>query len=136
MKALAAALLAAGFAFVLNRWSIKRFGLAEVIWIGPLGEELLKTGIAIIWGTDIVPVHVFFGMLEALSDMRAGTPHRYAAALASVVGHGAFGYATMWGYMNHASLWRGFLIGIAAHVAWNCCVLIFLARKSRGKEEP
>lgn len=131
MNELAAALLAAGFAFVSNRWGIKKFGFAEVVWIGPVMEELGKTGIAIIIGAGVVAVHVVFGIIEALFDIWADTPRRYAAALISIAGHSAFGYITIGGYTFFASWWGGVLAGIVAHVFWNSYVIMFLVNRTQ-----
>lgn len=129
MNELAAALLAAGFAFIINRWGIRKFGFAEVVWIGPVIEELGKTGIAIVVGAGVVAVHMFFGVLEAIFDIWTGTPHRYAAALISVAGHSAFGYMTIWGHASVSSWWGGVLVGIVAHVFWNSYVIMFLVKR-------
>jgi hypothetical protein len=131
MSELAAAMLAAGVAFVINRGGIRRFGIAEVVWIGPIMEELGKTGIAVVFGASLVPVHAFFGLLEAMLDLWTGTAHRYAAAFISVVGHSAFGYITMWSYEFFSNWWGGVIAGIVAHVFWNSYVIIFLVKQTR-----
>lgn len=131
MNELLAALLATGVAFVVNRWGIRRFGFAEVVWIGPITEEFSKTGIAIISGAMITPVHAIFGIIEAVFDVWTGTSHRYAVAVASVVGHSTFGLLTIWGYTFFASWWAGVSMGILAHVFWNCYVVIFLVKRGQ-----
>lgn len=131
MNELAAALLAAGAAFLINRGGIRKFGIAEVVWIGPVIEELGKTGIAMILGASIVPAHAFFGVLEAIWDLWAGTANRYTAAFISIFGHSVFGYVTMWGYAYFSSWWGGVITGIAAHVFWNSYVVLYLVKYTR-----
>lgn len=131
MNEWAAALLATGFAFLINRWGIRRFGFAEVMWIGPVIEELAKTGTAMILGAAIVPVHFLFGVFEAVFDIWTGASHRYIAAFVSVAGHSAFGYITVWGTGFFSAWWGGLLFGIAAHVFWNSYVVMFLIKRSQ-----
>lgn len=131
MREWAAALLAAGCAFIINRWGIKRFGFAEIIWLGPVIEEVGKTGSAVIMGASILPVHMFFGICEAMFDLWVGASRCHAAALASIIGHGLFGYLTIWGYAFFASWWKGLLPAIAAHIFWNSYVILFLLKKPR-----
>ena len=131
MKELAAALLATAGAFVINRWGINRFGFAEVVWIGPAIEELGKTGIALVLGAMVLPVHVCFGVTEGIFDLRGGTRRSAAAAVASVAGHSMFGCITGWGYEIFASWWGGILLAVMTHMFWNGCVILFLRKERR-----
>ncbi|HBS60783.1 MAG: hypothetical protein AAGU23_08310 [Bacillota bacterium] len=131
MKELAAALLATAGALVINRWGIKRFAFAEVVWIGPAIEELGKTGIALVLGAMVLPVHVCFGITEGMFDLRGGTRQSGAAAVVSVLGHGIFGYITVWGHEIFASWWGGILPAVMAHMFWNSYVVLFLLKERR-----
>jgi hypothetical protein len=79
-------------------------------------------------GASILPVHVFFGLLEAIFEVWTENPHRYAAALISLAGHSVFGYMTIWGYGFFSSWWGGLLLGITAHIFWNSYVVVFLVK--------
>lgn len=129
MKELAAALLASASAYVINRWGIKRFGFAEVVWIGPAIEELGKTGIAVVLGAMVLPVHVCFGITEGIFDLRRGTGQSGAAAIVSVVGHGVFGYIAIWGHEFFLNWWGGILLAVIAHIFWNSYVILFLLKE-------
>lgn len=129
MKELAAALLATVCAFLINRWGIKRFGFAEVVWIGPAIEELGKTASAVVLGAMVLPVHVYFGITEGIFDLRGSTRQSGAAAVVSVVGHGIFGYVTIWGHEIFASWWGGILLAVIAHMFWNSYVILFLLKE-------
>lgn len=131
MKELAAALLATAGAFVINRWGINRFGFVGAVWIGPAIEELGKTGIALLLGAMVLPVHVCFGLSEGIFDLRGGTRQSRAAAVASVVGHGAFGGITIWGHEIFASWGGGILLAVMAHMFWNSYVILFLLKERR-----
>jgi len=115
MKELAAALLATASAYVINRWGIKRL--------------LGKTGIAVILGAMVLPVHVCFGITEGIFDLRGGTGQSGAAAIVSVVGHGLFGYITIWGHEIFSNWWGGILPAVIAHIFWNSYVILFLLKE-------
>jgi hypothetical protein len=129
MGEIGAALLATAFSYVVNRWGITRFGLAEVMWVGPVMEEVAKTGMAWILDTAVWPVHLYFGTMEGLLDIRTGASHRYGAALVSLAGHSIFGYATLWGTRAFSSIAVGMMLGIGIHVLWNSYVIVFLVKR-------
>jgi hypothetical protein len=131
MEEVLAVLLALTFAYLVNRWGIERFGLAEVVWLGPVVEEFGKTVFAWLVGAVIWPVHIGFGAFEAFWDIRTGGTHRHAAALASIIGHTVFGGLTAWGLKQFASLWGGILIGMTAHILWNSYVILFVVKRRR-----
>lgn len=127
MRILAAILLAAGLAYALNRWAYGRLGVSVILLVGPVAEELLKTGLAVMLSAALWPVHFGFGFLEAVSDLwqrpRKLPQIGYIAALGSLVGHGAFGAVTLWAWSTTDSLAWGLIAGIGLHLLWNMWVV-------------
>jgi len=129
MNELGAAMLATGLAYVTNRFGIAKFGLAEVVWIGPALEEIGKTYLAVWLGASVWWVHLLFGFFEGFWDIRSGAPHGVVAALVSVIGHGVFGLLTIWGAGAYSSWGTGVLLGTGAHIIWNSYVVIYLVKR-------
>jgi hypothetical protein len=127
-----AALVSSSMAIILNRWALPKFGMLEILWLGPVGEEFVKTGAAWLWGASIPTVHILFGVIEALLDLRSKTACRYYAAVASVSGHALFGYATIGAAQYWGSLVIGLCLGIVLHICWNGYVMAYVA-KHRSK---
>lgn len=135
MYELGAALLATGVAYLLNRWGLNRFGLTEVVWFGPCLEEAGKTYFALLLNAAVWWVHVLFGFIEGIVDVWGGSPRAISAALVSVVGHGIFGYVTIWGATAFSAWWPGVLLAIGAHILWNGYVVVFLAKRYSKQED-
>jgi hypothetical protein len=131
MYELGAAILATGLAYLANRFGVARFGLAEVIWIGPAMEETGKTYLAVWMGAAVWWVHILFGLIEGVWDIWSGAPHGIGAALISVIGHGIFGLLTVWGAAIFSDWWAGVLLGTGAHILWNSYVVIYLVKRYR-----
>lgn len=118
--------LVASIGFVLNRALFRRIGYRTIVTASPALEELLKTVPAYFIGTDILAVHVVFGLIEGVYDYcqdrsRLGL----LAGCLSLIGHFLFGLATVVAFMFSASLWLSLAVGVVLHLVWNAAVVRF-----------
>ncbi|NPV92635.1 MAG: hypothetical protein HPY50_17855 [Firmicutes bacterium] len=124
----AAGVLAAAISwFVSSRLVIPRFHLGRV-WVSPMLEEALKTGLALSLGAQVVLCHAVFGAVESIYEI--WWKKKTAAGGAAFVSHLLFGIVTVelyrwWG------VWPLAIIGAAAvHTTWNGLVfLVFPGHK-------
>ncbi|MCK4259953.1 MAG: hypothetical protein KAX49_13310 [Halanaerobiales bacterium] len=91
---LLAALLAAFIAYFLNRFLVMKFGEGTIIFVTPILEETLKTGLAVYLRTAILPVHVIFGLIEGIYDLKTSRLG-ISAGLLSLIWHTGFGLVTI-----------------------------------------
>ena len=119
---LLAAIIASFIAYLVNQYLVGRFGAGTIIFITPIVEETLKTGMALILSTAILPVHVIFGIIEGIYDLktsRLGT----SAGLLSLIWHSTFGLVTVLvsSFMGHL-VW-GLIAAILLHYIGNNFVI-------------
>ncbi len=128
VKELAAAGIAALLALKINRAMVNRFGEGAVKFLIPIGEEGLKTGLALLFGLSVPVVHLSFGLYEAGYDLLAnpgsGSTKRWTAALLAITGHGLFGWVTWQLIRLKGSIILAAVSASAVHVVWNIIVLI------------
>lgn len=130
MAIVLAGLLAAGLSYVVNGLLAGRAGFWWLIAAGPGLEELLKTGGALFFGASIAGVHLFFGLVEALCDLAGGRRGRITAGLASIAGHGFFGFLAAVVYGHSQSMALAVIIPWGLHFFWNGSVFLFHRRFS------
>lgn len=123
MKALLAGLAASLAALFLNRGVVRPLGRGGAIALAPWEEEGLKTGLALLLGAPVVPVHFVFGLVEATCDLFSSEKRGWAAGLLGLGGHVLFGLVTEWawtlsGHPGVGAVAAGFL-----HMLWNWLVL-------------
>jgi len=132
-RVLLAGLLAAGLAMAANM-VLKRAGRAGVAYYGPLLEECLKTGWALILNVSVPGVHIFFGIFEALGDCLWGGRFKKLAALSAVTAHTAFGLITYYAISRGYPVLTSVLAAAGFHMLWNVGVLkISESRKTSAK---
>lgn len=91
---LIAGLIAALGAYIINRYLLNRFGENIIIFITPIVEEVLKTGLSVYLNTLILPTHLIFGIAEGIYDFK--TSHfGISAGLLSIIWHTFFGLVTI-----------------------------------------
>jgi len=127
-----AGLFALGAAWQINKIIIKYWGDRGTVWVTPLLEEVLKTGGAFLFGADLILTHGLFGTIEAFYDLKTARRKGPPAALASFLGHLAFGVAANAGLIFHQSLWAAIIYGLLGHLAWNVLVSLLV----NGKRVP
>lgn len=131
MSWLWAGIIAAAAAWQLNKIIVRHWGNWGTIWITPAVEEVLKTAGAFYLGADLILTHGLFGAIEAAYDLKTSRRRGFSAALASLLGHLAFGAAANAGLIFYQSLWAAFLYGTMGHLAWNVLVSLLVNRKRR-----
>ncbi|NPV71090.1 MAG: hypothetical protein HPY55_10670 [Firmicutes bacterium] len=119
---LPAVAVSVALAFSVNRALSKSVGEARAALAAPFTEEIVKTVPAVLLGSPVVPAHILFGLAESVYDLWRSPRRGGAAALASVLGHAAFGGATAFAWRTAGSLPAGIGAGIALHFLWNLLV--------------
>lgn len=71
-----------------------KFGEGTIIFVTPILEETLKTGLAVYLRTAILPVHVIFGLIEGIYDLKTSRLG-ISAGLLSLIWHTGFGLVTI-----------------------------------------
>lgn len=105
--------IAALTAYMLNRYLVNRFGADTIVYLTPIIEECLKTGLAVFFQTAIVPVHLVFGLIEGVYDL-ATSRMGMAAGILSLIWHASFGLVTV------------FLSSMMGHVVYGLVAATFL----------
>lgn len=132
-KVLLAGLLSVGLAMAANM-ALKRAGPAGMTYYGPLLEECLKTGWALILNASVPGVHIFFGVFEALADYMCGGRFKKLAALSSVTAHTVFGLITYFSINAGYPAYTSILAAAGIHMLWNAGVLrVSERKKASGK---
>lgn len=119
---LMAGLSAAAFAYVVNRYLVNRFGANTIVFITPILEEGLKTGLAVFLGAAILPVHVVFGLVEGIYDLKTSRVG-IMAGLMSTIWHTVFGLLTVLVANLMGNLVYGLLAAIFVHYVGNSIVV-------------
>ncbi|MDD2400886.1 MAG: hypothetical protein PHI90_05830 [Clostridia bacterium] len=119
MSYLVAGIFAASLAWVVNRLAIKYFGEYSIIWVIPLLEETIKTGVALLSGTSLVLTHGIFGCIEAIHDYYFSRKWGLVAGVSSVVSHLLYGWLTIWIYDNILSWVASVVLVGSLHTFWN-----------------
>ncbi len=119
---LAAALLAAGFAWLANGLILPAAGNRGIALLTPLVEETVKTLTAVILGASILWTHVFFGSVEAILEVvRRGSPG-LVPGWTALAAHSLFGLFTVWVY-GKIGLAPALVLAYLIHAAWNGAVV-------------
>ncbi|AVX29697.1 hypothetical protein [Carboxydocella sp. JDF658] len=120
---LVAACLAALVAVLFNRRVQAETGWQIAVITAPLIEELAKTGFAKILSAQVLPVHLYFGLIEAIYDAWAKPERHLLPALLSLLSHGFFGYLTVK---------SGILAALFAHFSWNGLIWYMQRRRQNA----
>ncbi|GAB6086116.1 hypothetical protein [Alkaliphilus crotonatoxidans] len=120
-------ILAAFFAYLLNKVILKRFGGNSLIMIVPLAEELIKTLAAMVINRNILATHIVFGIIEGGYDI-FNSPKKIGklAALASILSHSLFGYITLLVFNRSQSIFIAILVAWLFHSGWNWYITKYL----------
>ncbi|MDI6600706.1 MAG: hypothetical protein QME46_02860 [Thermoanaerobacteraceae bacterium] len=106
-------LAASIIAYFLNTCLVRRFGGRFIYTVSTVVEEILKSGLAILLGGDIILSHGIFGVAEALNDYIALPDKINArAAIVGAASHLLFGAVT--------ALAMGYRPGLAV----SCAIII------------
>lgn len=119
---LLAALLAAGFSIGLNSL-FRQAGWAGIVYMGPLYEELLKTGLALFFNVSVPGTHLVFGMLEAAVERAWEGRRRLWAGIFGIAAHCSFGLITYFIIKSGFQVFIAVTAATAVHAAWNRMVL-------------
>jgi hypothetical protein len=114
-----AGFLAAGAAWVMNRFVVQYLGETAIIWVIPWLEEGIKTGVAIFSGAALVFTHGVFGLVEGVHDYLASPRWGMLAGFLSVVSHWFYGWVTVVFYERTSSWLVGLFCAGILHVFWN-----------------
>ncbi|MCG0277888.1 MAG: hypothetical protein L5656_05095 [Thermanaeromonas sp.] len=115
LKALLAGALASVLAWIINRQFLARWKLNISLW-GPLGEELLKTGLAFLLGGSLALTHFTFGLVEGCWEWGRG---RRGAAWGAVASHTFFGLCSFFAWRATNSFFWAWGAAAAVHIGWN-----------------
>ena len=121
-QVLLGACLAAGISYLANRFLIKYWGNWSIGLLVPGVEEIAKTGLGILLNTSIWGIHILFGVIEALYDGFTGGETRWAAVVASLLGHCFFGFIAT--SLVSRSMGMAIMVPWLVHGAWNYLTLL------------
>ncbi|WP_406677468.1 hypothetical protein [Moorella sp. ACPs] len=125
MTGLLAALVAWGVNYVLL--GLRLNNRAVLTFLGPLGEETLKTGLCLLTGASLAGVHAVFGCAEAAWELagvsQAKRQGKLKPALAAVAGHSFFGLLVSLAFARFGRADVALAAGFLAHLAWNRLIL-------------
>lgn len=124
-----AGLLAAGIAWVSNRFVVKFLGEKAIIRVIPWWEETLKTGIALFSGASLLFTHGVFGLVEAFYDYFTAPSWGVLAGFLSMLSHWFYGFITLFVYKQTSSWLGGILCASLLHVFWNYLMAV-VSRKN------
>lgn len=100
-------------------------GENAVTYGAPVVEEISKTGLALLFGGNILFSHVVFGMVEALNDIIKNRGMlSYTAGVTSFISHAVFGIITVYAGSFFFGPISGIATAIAAHMLWNRIIII------------
>jgi len=122
-----AGIISALLSYICNKWVLKKQGNVGLIVVVPFIEEATKTGSAIIIGTSIVGVHFVFGIIEGVYDIvNSSKSIGKWAALASIISHSIFGFATYLSLKAGYSIYWGIFLAWLIHSTWNWYITKYL----------
>lgn len=127
MAFIIAGLLASFVAWVINRHVFSNVGQKGVVFFGPTVEEILKTGLAVIFNTSIILTHVIFGLIEAVVDYK--NTKKSIGAVVSFISHVFLGIITYSLFILSGSIYVALLIAVIVHISWNKFVMSIVAAK-------
>lgn len=138
MSYLWAGLFAAAGAWILNRFVVKHWGEAAIIWVIPWLEEILKTGIAVLLKANLVLTHGIFGLIEASHDYLVSPRWGLLAGLTGIVSHWFYGWFTAMLFKQTSSWLISIFCAGLLHVFWNHVMIrLFshcaVSRQRKGK---
>ncbi|AZR74568.1 hypothetical protein BBF96_14930 [Anoxybacter fermentans] len=119
---LLAGLIAAVAAYLINRELVQRFGVEIIVYITPILEEILKTGLAVFFHTTILPVHIIFGIIEGIYDLKT-SKLGVSAGVLSLVWHTVFGLVTILLRSVMGNLVWGLIGAILLHYLGNSIII-------------
>lgn len=114
--------VAALLAYLINRYLVYRFGAETIIFLTPILEEGLKTGMALLFRTAILPVHIIFGIIEGYYDLKTSRLG-ITAGILSIVWHTTFGLVTTFLPKIMGHLAYGVIGAILLHYLGNSVVI-------------
>lgn len=121
-----AGLSSAGIAWICNRYLVRKKGDLAVIWIVPILEETIKTGMAVFLKAPVALTHNVFGLIEAVHDYTAGAQFGFWSAISSIIGHWMFGQVTIFIFNKSYSWFIAITLTGIIHIFWNyAMVFIF-----------
>lgn len=127
MAGLLAALVAWGVNYVLLGPRLNNRAIF-LTFIGPFGEETLKTGLGLLTGASLAGVHAVFGFAEAAWELAGTSPAKKRGklkpALAAVAGHSFFGLLVSLAFARSGRADIALATGFLAHLAWNRLILV------------
>ncbi len=100
------------------------------VLLSPLGEEAVKTLLAVLFGANIFLAHFFFGAVEGVWEMFSVRRGGFYAGLSALASHSIFGYITVFVYETWGVLLLALEAGYLVHVTWNYVILKYFARVS------
>ncbi|MDW7674885.1 MAG: hypothetical protein SCK28_10140 [Bacillota bacterium] len=124
--------LAAGAAFLINRWVFEAMGDRSIYLFTPIVEEFLKTGLALLLATPIILTHLVFGLIEGAYDLITAPKKQISAAIISVISHLFFGSATV-ALANNFNIFIAVFVSILLHASWNGLVVKLASRRKLRK---
>ena len=116
------AVLAAAFSFAANRLFFEKWEAQTIVALSPVVEESAKTLPAYYLNSDILIIHLLFGVIEGALDFWRSGKSGALPGLLSVAGHSAFGALTMLLFNLTANIIMAFSGAVIAHIAWNAAV--------------
>lgn len=120
-------IFAAVCAYLLNKVILSRFGGASLVVFIPFIEEFMKTFSALLLNTNLLAVHLVFGVIEGGYDLFTSSKKIGKwAAIASILSHGFFGYITLLTYNRSQSIVIGIVIAWIFHSGWNWYITKYL----------
>lgn len=94
-------------------------GLALIVLVAPVAEEVIKTGLALLLGADVFLTHVVFGGAELVADFSGG--RGIWPGLAALALHSLLGFVTAW-FLAYAGM-AAVVPAAMLHAMWNYTAL-------------
>lgn len=122
-----AGIIAALVSYICNKWVLKKSGDIGLIAVVPFIEETAKTSSAIIIGTGVAGTHFVFGIIEGIYDiLNSSKSIGKWAALASIISHSIFGFATHLTIKSGYPIYWGIFLAWLIHSTWNWYITKYL----------
>lgn len=105
---------------IFARWILDLIGPAGsmfmIVFVGPVVEEITKTGLALLWGTDVFLTHMVFGGAELVNDSLNG--RNIWPGLVALTLHSMLGMATAWLLVSNG-VFMAVGFAVLLHGLWN-----------------
>lgn len=121
-QTLVAILAAATTAWFLNGKILPILGSRGLVFLTPLVEEGTKTIWAVSLQGALIWVHLGFGLLEGLLELKRRGVRGIVAAWSALTSHSILGILTAWFY-TQVGLLLAVLLVAALHMGWNMLVV-------------